>query len=52
MVDFEEEARNLQNEYVREWRKKNRDKVQHYNRAYWLRKAKKARDERDAKEDA
>ena len=50
MDDFEKEAKQLQNEYVREWRKKNRDKVQRYNKSYWLKKAQKARVERDAKE--
>lgn len=28
------------NQYNREWRAKNKDKVREYNRRYWLRKAK------------
>lgn len=50
MVDIEKEAKLLQNQYIREWRSRNRDKVKRYNQAYWVRKAKKEREERDAKE--
>lgn len=32
-------ARDLQREYIREWRRKNKEKVRSYNTNYWLRKA-------------
>ena len=32
-------ARELQREYLRTWRKNNKDKVKSYNEAYWARKA-------------
>lgn len=34
-----ERARELQREYLKEWRKKNKEKVKAYNQAYWERKA-------------
>lgn len=34
-------AREAQNAYTREWRKKNPDKVRQYNQNYWARKAEK-----------
>ena len=35
----EERARELQREYLREWRRKNKDKTREYNLNYWRRKA-------------
>ena len=35
----EEQAREIQRQYLREWRRKNKDKVRKYNEAYWKRKA-------------
>ena len=35
------------NEYLREWRKKNKDKVKKYNDEYWQRKAEKEKREGD-----
>lgn len=35
----EDAARELQRQYLREWRAKNKDKVRRYNEAYWERKA-------------
>lgn len=32
-------AKELQREYLREWRRKNKDKVKHYQETYWQRKA-------------
>ena len=32
-------AREKQREYLREWRKKNPDKVREYNKRYWKKKA-------------
>lgn len=32
-------ARKLQREYLREWRRKNKDRVRESNRRYWERKA-------------
>lgn len=34
-----EEARKARNEYAREWRAMNREKVQQYNASYWMRRA-------------
>lgn len=34
-----EESRKARNQYMREWRKKNKEKVKHYNQSYWERKA-------------
>ncbi|MDY3206709.1 hypothetical protein [Clostridium baratii] len=36
---MEDKAREKRNEYLREWRKKNKDKVKRYNDTYWERKA-------------
>lgn len=40
-----EEARAARNEYARDWRAKNRDKVKQYNNNYWMKKAAKQRTE-------
>jgi len=37
----EDLARELQRDYLREWRRKNPEKVKQYNRDYWLRKVEK-----------
>ncbi|MEL5900363.1 hypothetical protein AAGC94_20250 [Clostridium sporogenes] len=34
-----EEARKLRNEYMRKWRKKNKDKVKEAQKRYWEKKA-------------
>lgn len=34
-----EKARELQREYLKQWRAKNKDKVRRYNQDYWKRKA-------------
>ena len=39
----EEQAREIQRQYLREWRRKNKDKVRKYNEAYWKRKAQQMR---------
>ena len=36
---LEELAREIQREYLREWRKRNPDKVKEYNERYWRKKA-------------
>jgi len=36
---LEELARELQREYLREWRRNNPDKVKEYNERYWKKKA-------------
>lgn len=41
----EERAKELQRQYLREWRAKNKDKVTKYNAEYWMRKAQKAMEE-------
>ena len=35
-----DKAREARNAYMREWRKKNRDRVREYNSSYWERKSK------------
>ena len=37
--EIQELAKELQREYLREWRKKNPDKVKEYNQRYWRRRA-------------
>ena len=37
--DLTARAKEMQREYVREWRRKNKDKVRAYNETYWRRKA-------------
>ena len=39
-IDKEEMARQARNEYQREWRKANKDKVKEYNKRYWNKKYK------------
>ncbi len=38
--DIKEKARLKRNAYMREWRRKNKDKVREYQENYWERKAK------------
>ena len=38
-TEIQELARELQREYMRLWRKKNRDKLKEYNERYWRKKA-------------
>ena len=46
---MDEKARAAQREYLREWRKRNPDKVRESNRRYWARRAaKKAQAEQEA----
>ena len=40
-----DKAREERNTYMREWRKKNRDRVREYNSSYWERKSKSKREE-------
>lgn len=40
-----EKAREERNAYMREWRKKNKDRVKKYNSSYWERKSKSKREE-------
>lgn len=46
---MDEKAREAQRAYMKEWRRKNRDKVRESNRRYWARKAEKMqqREERE-----
>lgn len=39
MGNTKEKALELQRNYQREWRRKNKDKVKKYNKTYWERKA-------------
>ena len=42
---MDEKAREERNAYMREWRKKNKDRVKKYNFSYWERKSKSKREE-------
>ena len=49
---LEELAREKQREYLREWRKKNPDKVREYNKRYWKKKAlEMLKEQQEAQED-
>lgn len=37
--NINEIAQQKRREYMKDWRKKNRERVRHYNENYWLRKA-------------
>lgn len=39
MLESNDKARELQRQYQREWRARNKDKVRRYNDDYWRRKA-------------
>ncbi|EOU1151352.1 hypothetical protein ACSXCW_12530 [Clostridium perfringens] len=39
-----EKAKEERNAYMREWRKKNKDRVKEYNSSYWERKSKSKRE--------
>ena len=38
-MELSEKARQLRNEYQRQWKAKNPDKIREYNRRFWERKA-------------
>lgn len=40
-----EEAKRLKNEYQKQWRASNKERVQQYNRDYWQRQAEKTQKE-------
>lgn len=37
-MGMSEEARKARNEYMRNWRRANKDKVKQYNKTYWEKK--------------
>ena len=39
--EIEDKGAEIRRNYIREWRRNNRDKVREYNHRYWLRKAEK-----------
>ena len=41
MEELQDKAKELQREYHRQWRAKNKDKVKEINNRYWLNKAQK-----------
>lgn len=47
---IEELARQKRNEYVRTWRRNNKDKVREANHRYWIKKAAQEIEAKDAKE--
>lgn len=50
MENLEDEAKKIQAQYHREWRKKNPDKVKAINKRYWLKKAQKLKEEKEKEE--
>lgn len=42
MIETDERAKQLQREYLREWRKRNKEKMRTYRENYWLKKARTA----------
>lgn len=42
-------AKEIKNEKAREWRRNNKDKVKVINQRYWLKKAKKLKEELESK---
>ena len=45
---MEDRAREARLEYMREWRRKNKDKVRENNRRYWERRAKRMEEKTEA----
>ena len=45
MCSTEERAKELQRQYLREWRAKNPEKLREYSQRYWAKKAKAEREE-------
>ena len=41
------EARQARNEYMREWRRKNKDKIKKHQENYWEKKAKESQQEEE-----
>jgi hypothetical protein len=41
MTEIEKAIKDLKNQYAKNWRNKNKDKVKKANQKYWLNKAKK-----------
>lgn len=39
MIENNERAKELEREYLRKWRQKNKDKMRQYRKNYWLKKA-------------
>lgn len=48
-TNMKDNARELKNAYLREWRKKNKDKVKEHNRRYWEKKASQLEGETDGR---
>ena len=44
---MDEKAREAQRAYMREWRRRNKDKVRESNRRYWVRRAQKIAEKGD-----
>ena len=48
-VEIEERAKELRNEYYREWRARNKAKVAEANRRYWEKKAMEMREQKEGR---
>lgn len=54
MIDSQKEntAKELQRQYLKEWRSKNRDRVKIYNERYWQKKARRKEEAENVEENA
>lgn len=54
MIDSQREntAKELQRQYLKEWRSKNRDRVKIYNERYWQKKARRKEEAENVEENA
>lgn len=48
MEKLSDKAREKRNQYAREYRKKNKDKIAEYNRRYWEKKAQEEKEDKQA----
>lgn len=44
--NISQEAKDIRKQYLKEWRKKNKEKVKLYNQTYWERKAQKIKNKK------
>ena len=48
--NIQEKAEEMRREYLREWRRKHPDAVRKHNKNYWVRKAQREEEQKDAAE--
>ena len=50
-LELEQIARRIRNQKAKEWRAKNKEKIQEINKRYWLKKAKERLSEENSKKE-